>query len=83
MENFFDIATPEEIERHCGYVPDAKDLAERRILCEEDPDGNFSKLAILYHFRGDEAKTHEYLDKIQDRDWRLETSMLMYECITS
>ncbi len=81
MENYFDIATPAEIEDHYGYMPDAEELARDRLVCERDADGNFSMLAVLYYFRGDEAATQRYLDKIQNPERRLETSMSLYECI--
>lgn len=83
MENFFDIATPAEIEAHFGYMPDAGELAADRAACERDADGNFSMLAVLYYFRGDEAATQRYLDKIRNPDRRLETSMSLYECVLS
>lgn len=83
MENYFDIATPAEIEDHYGYMPDAEELARDHLVCEQDADGNFSMLAVLYYFRGDEAATQRYLDKIQNPDRRLETSMSLYECILS
>lgn len=83
MENYFDIATSAEIEDHYGYMPDAEELARDHLVCEQDADGNFSMLAVLYYFRGDEAATQRYLDKIQNPDRRLETSMSLYECILS
>ncbi len=83
MTNFFDVATPAEIEDHYGYPPDAKELARDRRVCDQDADGNFSMLAVLYHFRGDKAATQRYLDKIRNPERRLETSMSLYECILS
>lgn len=80
MENFFDVATPAEIEAHFGYLPDSEELAEDRLVCERDADGNFAKLAVLYYFRGDETLAQRYLDSIQNVERRLETSMLLYEC---
>lgn len=80
MENFFDIATPAEMEAHFGYMPDAGELAADRVACERDADGNFAKLASLYYDRGDEAAAQQCLEQIHDPDRKLQTSMLLYEC---
>lgn len=81
MENYYDIATPAELEEHYdGSVPDAKELARQRALCDSDPDYNLSELACLFYGRGDEAAANRCLEHIKNPERRLETSMALYEC---
>ncbi len=79
MKNYFDIATPAEIEEAYGYMPDAEELAEERARCEKDPDENCENLAALFFARGDTATADKYLEKIQDPERQLTMSMLLSE----
>ena len=66
MTNFFDVATPEEVEEFYGYVPTAEEIAAERDALIRDSDANASHLAYLFADRGDYAQTVVYLDQIQD-----------------
>ncbi len=81
MELYVDIATPEELEGHFGYSPSPDDISRERKYCLEDPDRNYQELYWLYFARGDKKTAQSYLDKIKDPLCRLDTTMLVSECI--
>lgn len=66
MINYFDVATPEEVEEFYGYVPTAEEIAEARDALTRDLDANAAHLAYLFADRGDYAQASLYLDQIQD-----------------
>jgi len=81
MELYVDIATPEELEDCFGYPPTAEDISRERKYCLEDPDLNYQFLYWLYLGRDDKKTAQIYLDKIKDPLCRLDTTMLVSECI--
>lgn len=82
MENFFDVATPDELKQH---VPSTFErphyLALLRKDFEEDADRNAGYLAMLYFYRGDEEKTQYYLFQVKDEIRRMEFSTDRYELV--
>jgi hypothetical protein len=80
MENFVDVASSAELEEYFGYPPSKRDVARLRSVCVKDVDFNFSNLACLFYDRGEQKKSDYYLEKIQNAERKLETSMLLYEC---
>ena len=81
MENYYDVVTPEELERALGYFPDEKEIAEDKAWLEKEPDLNLEKLALLYISRGNREKYEYYRDKIVDLDRKIATDMLAFECV--
>ena len=80
MDNFFDIATPEEVAHHFPLA--AKDAERRAHLREslaKESDRNFGYLASLYFCRGDQEKTEFYLNQIADERERLDMAITLYE----
>ena len=81
MENFFDVATPEEIGHHFPFaVKNAQELDALRRELEAEPDRNLGYLASLYYCRGDTQKADFYLAQIKDERRQLDMGMLLYEC---
>lgn len=77
MENYFDVATRQELIQFFDYadmVDDAECMAFERARLDQYPDANYGKLAWLYHFRGDEKMADTCLAQIKDDDFRLEES---------
>ncbi len=75
MENFFDVATKQELIRFFDYadmVDDAEFMAFERKQLDQNPDVNRGQLAWLYHFRGDEKMADTCLAQIKDNDLRFE-----------
>lgn len=73
MENFFDVATPEEIQELWGdeeddetYTPE--EIAQLKKMNNDDPDKNCEDLIYLYLLRKDELKALYCLNQIQDPD---------------
>lgn len=80
MENFVDLATSAELEEYFGYRPSKKEIESLRSDCRDDVDFNLSNLAGLFYDRGEQKKSDHYLEQIQDKKRKLETSMSLYEC---
>lgn len=81
MENFFDVATPEEIGHHFPFaVKNAQELDALRRELKAEPDRNLGYLASLYYCRGDTEKADACLDRIEDEQHRLDIGMMLYEC---
>jgi hypothetical protein len=73
MENFFDIATPQELELILGE--DDPDLPEsmrgyafKKKRALEKPDYNYGLLSTLYANRGDMRLAQKYAKLIKDAD---------------
>ncbi|MDR1946530.1 MAG: hypothetical protein LBQ51_05120 [Desulfovibrio sp.] len=70
MDNFFDLATPQELVDILGedgsIIPTAADLEAERRAVEKNPDRNLENLAYLYAGRGDFDRAEGYVDRIQD-----------------
>lgn len=81
MDNYFDIASPAELEEHYGYTPSAKEIAEDRQYCEQDADYNFQHLFWLFLDRGDTETANSYLKQIKDPQRHLDATMLAHECM--
>jgi hypothetical protein len=85
MENFFDLASPQELIDILGAddsdLPDAvRGYALERRSADEDPDYGYSLLSSLYAGRGDMRKADSYAAMIQDDERRLCASMMLHEC---
>ncbi len=70
MVNFFDVATPGEIERQFEERLTPEELAYERAILEKNPDKNCAYLFWLYLNRGKEEKANEYLNLISDPEYR-------------
>jgi hypothetical protein len=84
MENFFDLATPQELVSILGE--DEPDLPERfrnyaldREEVLKNPDMNYAHLADLYAGRGDLKKADECLARIQDEELRFDCQLQIHE----
>jgi len=80
MNNYYDVATPAELEEHFGYVPSPEEVSEGRESCARDSDLNNQLLFWLFLDRGDKKTADSFLNKINDPSRRLDASMLAYEC---
>lgn len=83
METIFDIATPEEILDILGKgwpksISDDPYAFDRESF-KRCPDSNYSTLATLYFSRGDEKRAYEYIEKIADPQYRLDSMLLMQD----
>lgn len=81
MTNFFDIATPEEVQETLGYMPEGAELALERKSFELDADHNCVSLYLLYLERGEAAQAASYYKQIQSPERQLEAAMLAGECM--
>lgn len=81
MTNFFDIATPEEVQDSLGYIPQGAELALEREQYERDADHNCVSLYLLFLERGEEEKAASYYAQIQSPERQLEAAMLAGECV--
>ena len=80
MENYFDIATEQEIaERFPTAATNPEWLAMCRASAEKYPDRNCALLAGLWFGRGDTEKADHFLEQIKDERERLDTSISLYE----
>lgn len=80
MENYFDIATEQEIaERFPTDSLRPEWLAQCRESAEKYPDRNCALLAGLWFSRGDRKKADYYLDQIKDERERLDVAITLYE----
>lgn len=77
MTNFFDIATPEEVNERYEYTPSAQEIAAERSELTQNPDANFSELAFLLADRGDYRQAVAYLNQIQDDLTRADTGRML------
>lgn len=78
MENFFDIATPKEIENHFDdAVHDAGEMVRLRNLCASNADHNLELLTYLFVARGGFSKAQTYLDQISDETLRADTGRMI------
>ena len=80
MENFFDLATPEEITSHFSVddMPlSAEDIASERRTLEQDTDRNLEYLAYLFAGRGDFARAVKYTEAMQDDARRWDTNRML------
>lgn len=76
MENFFDVATRQELLKFFDYedmVDDSECMAIERGRLDQHPDFNLEKLAWLYHYRDDEKRADDCVKQIKDNDFRFET----------
>ena len=83
MENYFDIATQEEINTHFSSginPPSVSFLASMREALEMDSDENITTLASLYASRGDTPTMKKCLALIQSEERRLTANLLLFEC---
>ena len=80
MENYFDIATEQEIAARFPVTSTNPEwLAHCRASTEKYPDRNCALLAGLWFSRGDRKKADYYLDQIKDERERLDMSITLYE----
>ena len=79
MENFFDIATPEELKGFFGETPTPEDIRIHRDLSLKNADYNFRHLYLMYCGRGDKEKAKKYLDKIKNPKIRRSAALLANE----
>jgi hypothetical protein len=80
MENFFDLATPEEITSHFSgdETPlSTEEIADNRRILEEDADINLEYLAYLFAERGDFARADKYVEAIQGDMHRADTARML------
>lgn len=70
MENFFDVATPEELREWYEEELTEEEIAENRKLNEQFPDSNYADLFNLYLYRGNKEMANYYLDKIEDKKYK-------------
>lgn len=81
MTNFFDIATPEEVQDTLGYIPEGEELTLERESFELDADHNCVSLYLLFLERGEAEKAVSYYEQIQSPERQLEAAMLAGECV--
>lgn len=79
MENYFDIATPEEIEERYDEKLTSEEIKELRLNLERQPDINYQYLFLLFIDRGENDKANYYLEQIKDPMIKLNATMLAYE----
>lgn len=83
MENFFDIATPEEVAAHFSLDASSTDGADVlefiKASLRSSPDYNRRMLASLYHGRGDEKRAQFWLDQIENPHYQVEAATDLYE----
>ena len=80
MENFFDLATPEEITDNFSLddTPlSAEEIASERRTMEEYPDRNLEYLAYLFVGRGEFARADQCVEAIQDDMHRADTARML------
>ncbi len=77
MDNFFDIATPEEVAERYSYTPSAQEIAAERAALAQNSDANFSELAYLFADRGDYAQAVNCLNQISDDLTRADTGRIL------
>jgi hypothetical protein len=85
MENFFDIATPEELDLILGEDdPDLptsmRGYVHEKALAQEDADYHCGLLSTLYANRDDMQRAEDYIAMIKDEERRLCASMMLHEC---
>lgn len=74
METVYDHnPTPEELHYVGLDLPVIK-----RTFNDMSQDGHYAKIATLYRFRKNKQKIDEYLDKIQNGDFRSEIEHSLY-----
>lgn len=81
MDNFFDIATPAELEEYYGYAPEASETAADKAAFASDPDRNLQHLFWLFLGRKNQDRADFYLNQIQDEQRKLDACMLGYDCV--
>ena len=81
IDNYFDIATPEELKEHYGYVPSKEEVTQDRLLLANDRDHNLQYLYWLYMDRGDEKTAEFYLNQIEDWQRKLDAAALVGDAI--
>ena len=81
MTNFFDVATPEEVEAHYGYTPEGEELAFARASFDQDKDHNLVSLYLLFLGRGDKGTAAAYYRQIESPERQLEAALLAGECV--
>ena len=80
MEYFFDIATPEEIEKQYLEASNSPKLMEfTRQHLKEHPDSNLTKLVYLYWGRGEKEKAEQLRQQIKSESRRLSVAITLYE----
>ncbi len=80
MENYFDIATEQEIAKR--FPTDSlrpEWLAQCRASVEKDADWNCALLAGLWFDRGNTQKADFYLAQIKDESRQLDVAITLYE----
>ncbi|WP_300733885.1 hypothetical protein [uncultured Desulfovibrio sp.] len=78
MENFFDVATVEELkEQFDGILPDAEDLTRKREICASNADYNLELLTYLFVARGEFGKAQTCLHQIADEMLRADTGRMI------
>lgn len=70
MENFFDVATKEELKNIYGNWITDRDIKFFRELMGDSLDSNYGKLCELYFIRKDMEKARFYLNKIKDKEYK-------------
>ncbi len=70
MVNFFDVATPEEIEVLFGEKPTQTEIDETREEYEKSPNSNNAHLYYLYLDRGESEEAEKYLNLIDDEVYK-------------
>lgn len=77
MDNYFDIATPEELKAHYGYTPKEEELSADRLRASKNKDYNLEYLACLFAERGDFSTAEKYIDQISDEMRKSDVARLL------
>ncbi|WP_446424081.1 hypothetical protein [Mailhella sp.] len=77
MNNYYDVATPAELEEHFGYVPSPEEVSEGRDTCSRDADHNCELLAYLFADRGDFARAQKFLEQIKNESLMSDTARML------
>lgn len=78
MENFFDVATKEELKEFYDDEFTLEQIKREKQQFEKWPDTNFAQLFRLYLLRGDKEKAFSYLEKISDKNYRYDMYHTFY-----
>lgn len=80
MSNFFDIATPEEVQHHFS-ITTPEMLTRLRESFAHDTDRNYGYLASLYLLRGDATQSQHCLEQIKDAQQKMDFSISLHELV--
>lgn len=78
MENFFDVATLEEVEEFFEDIT-PEEITEMEEFYKKAPDANCQRLFELYLMRGDKKTAFYYYDKISEGTSKLTLYNIAYK----